>query len=548
VVQWLRDGYGPGVSASGGSADAIVIGAGHNGLVAAIMLADAGWDVVVLEAAGGPGGAVRSSELAAPGYLSDHCSAFYPLAAASPVLRSLSLNDFGLRWRHAPRVLAHVLADGRAAVISRDPAETARSVDAFAPGDGDAWRRAYAAWVRWRTPLLRVLFTPFPPLGAGLTVAWRARTAGVLRLARHILTPVRQLASEMFAGEGAALLLAGCALHTDLSLDEVGSGAYGWLMAMLAQDVGFPVPAGGAQSLTDALVARLAHAGGRIVTGTPAERIEVRHGRAVGVRAGGKTWHAHRAVVADVPAPALFLDLVGARHLPALLVDDLEHFRWDGSTVKIDWALSAPIPWDSPEVAEAGTIHLGGDLADLTRYAAELASGAIPERPFMLAGQMTTADSLRSPAGTETVWAYTHLPHRRDWHPDQIVEHAERMQDVFEGYAPGFGSHVIGRHVTGPAGFERDNPSLIGGAVAGGTAAAYQQLFWRPVPGLGRADTPVANLYAASASQHPGGGVHGAPGANAARAALSAHRSLTGPLYRAAVGLAHRAVYKVHND
>lgn len=527
------------------SADAVVVGAGHNGLVAANMLADAGWDVVVLEAGDDPGGAVRSSELTAPGYLSDHCSAFYPLAYASPVLRKLRLDRHGLRWRHAPLVLAHLLDDGRAAVLSRDVDITAASVASFAAADADRWREAYAFWQRVRTPLLRTLFTPFPPVRAGLSMVRRTRTAGALRLARRSLVPVRQLAAELFAGEGAALLLAGCAMHTDLGPDEAGSGAYGWLMAMLGQEFGFPVPEGGAQRLTDALVTRLSERGGKVLCGTPVDRIEVRHGRAVAVvSAAGERWSAGKAVIADVPAPVLFLDLVGAEHLPPRLVDDLTNFRWDGSTVKIDWALRGPVPWINPAVAGAGTLHLGADIDGLARNGAALANGERPANPFLLVGQMTTADPQRSPAGTESLWAYTHLPHRRDWHRDEVADHAERMQAVMEKHAPGFGSLVVARHVAGPAELESENPSLVGGAVGAGTAAAYQQLFLRPVPGLGRADTPIARLYAASASQHPGGGVHGAPGANAARAALAADRFMTGPLYRAALRGANRVVYR----
>jgi phytoene dehydrogenase-like protein len=527
------------------TADAVVVGAGHNGLVAAIMLADAGWDVVVLEAADAPGGAVRSSETAAPGYLSDHCSAFFPLAFVSPVLRRLELDHYGLRWRHAPQVLAHLLDDGRAALLSRDVDTTAESLASFAAADADRWRRAYAYWLRARAPFLRSLFTPFPPVRAGMSILRRMRTAGVLRLARSALVPVRQLAAELFSGEGAALLLAGCAMHTDLAPDEAGSGAYGWLLAMLGQEVGFPVPEGGAQKLTDALVARLARSGGRLVCGARVDRIHVRHGRAVGVRSlGNDKWMARRAVIADVPAPVLFLDLVGAELLPPRLVEDLAHFRWDGSTVKVDWAMRGPVPWINPSVAQAGTIHLGADVDGLARYAADMAGGRMPTDPFILVGQMTTADPRRSPPGTQSLWAYTHLPHRRDWHRDEVLEHAQRMEEVLERHAPGFGALTVGRHVTGPAGLEADDPSLVGGAISGGTAAVYQQLFLRPGPGLGRADTPISGLYAAGSSQHPGGGVHGAPGANAAHAALAAERKITGPVYRAAIRGAHRIIYR----
>jgi phytoene dehydrogenase-like protein len=525
--------------------DAVVIGAGHNGLVAANLLADAGWDVVVLEATGTPGGSVRSAQVTSPGYLSDLCSAFYPLAAAdrSP-LSALELDRYGLSWRHAPEVLAHLLPDGRAAVLHRDPRRTAESVADFSPGDGERWLTAYTQWRKLSAGLLAGVFTPFPPVAAGARLLRRLGPAGALRLARQFLLPARVLGGELFVGEGAALLLAGCALHTDLSPDEAGSGAYGWLLAMVGQEYGFPVAAGGAQRITDALVARLRERGGRIEYGVRTDRVLTARGRAMGVvSAGGRYWRASRAVLADVPAPALYLDLVGAERLPPGLVADLAHFRWDGATVKVDWALNAPMPWKNPAAAGAGTLHLGVDLNGLTRYAASLACDELPPEPFLLIGQMTTADPSRSPTGTESLWGYTHLPRRPHWAADEIMTHVARMEAVLEQYAPGFGRLVVGRHVAGPAELAAENPSLVGGAIGGGTSAPYQQLFFRPVPGLGRADTPVDRLYLASASAHPGGGVHGAPGANAARAALARDRAGIGGLYAAVVAGANRALY-----
>ncbi len=359
------------------------------------------------------------------------------------------------------------------------------------------------------------------------------------------MLPVRKLGAELFEGEGGPVLLAGCALHTDLSPEEAGSGVYGWLLAMLGQQVGWPVPVGGAQRITDALVARLVERGGRIEYSARVERVLTARGRAMGVRtAGGTDWRARRAVLADVPAPALFLDLVGAAALPPRMVEDLAHFKWDGSTLKVDWALSAPVPWKNRELAGAGTVHLGADMDGLTTYAAELARGELPRDPFLLVGQMSVADPSHSPPGTESLWSYTHLPFRRDWRAEDVAGHVERMEEVLEAAAPGFRASVVGRHVAGPADLEAAQPSLVGGALGGGTAAAYQQLFLRPIPGLGRADTPVDRLYLASASAHPGGGVHGAPGANAARAALARDRAVTGAVYARTIAAAHRAVYR----
>ncbi|MEE6261992.1 phytoene desaturase family protein [Plantactinospora sonchi] len=532
------------MTGAGESADAVVVGAGHNGLVAANLLADAGWDVLVLEATAGAGGAVRSAEVTAPGYLSDLYSAFYPLGFASPVLRGLGLDRHGLAWRHAPDVLAHLFPDDRAVVLNRDPEVTAASLERFGAGDGQRWLSAYAEWRGLSGPLLDALFTPFPPVRTGLALVRRLRTAGALRLARRLVLPVRRLGAELFTGAGGPALLAGCALHTDLSPDEAGSGVYGWLLAMLGQQVGWPVPVGGAQRITDALVARLLDQGGRIHYRAPVDRILVARGRAMGARtADGALWRARRAVLADVPAPSLLLDLVGATHLPPRLVEDLAHFRWDGSTVKVDWALSGPVPWRNRDVVGAGTVHLGPDLDGLSRYAAALHRDELPDEPFVLAGQLTAADPSRSPAGTESLWAYTHLPFRRQWSAGEVDERVEAIEAVLERAAPGFGTLVRGRHVAGPADLAAGDPNLVGGAVGGGTSAAYQQLFLRPVPGLGRADTPVDRLFLAGASAHPGGGVHGAPGANAARAALARDRAVTGRMYAAAVAAAQRAIY-----
>jgi phytoene dehydrogenase-like protein len=360
-----------------------------------------------------------------------------------------------------------------------------------------------------------------------------------------MLLSARALGDERFAGEGAKLLLTGLALHTDLAPDDAASAAFGWLLAMLAQEYGYPVPVGGAQRITDALVRRLRSRGGRLVCESPVARVLVAGGRALGVAgADGRLWRARRAVLADVAAPTLYRDLVGLDKLPARLRSDLDGFHWDHSTVKVDWALSGPVPWTNPDVSRAGTVHLGGDAAGLARFSAALAAGAVPEQPFLLAGQMTTTDATRSPAGTEVMWAYTHLPRRPKWSADDVEGHARRVEDTVEAHAPGFRDLIVGRHVFGPDEFERHNASLIGGAVNGGTAAAFQQLIFRPVPGLGRADTPIDRLFLAGSGAHPGGGVHGGPGSNAARAALARWRPLLGGAYAATIRAANRVVYR----
>jgi phytoene dehydrogenase-like protein len=513
-------------------ADAVVIGAGPNGLVAANLLADAGWSVAVLEAEPDPGGAVRSGELTLPGFLHDRFSAFYPLGAASPVISGLGLERYGLRWRRSPLALAHPLPDGRCPVVSMDLDETCASLDADAPGDGDAWRRLYGLWERIGGPLLDALMTPFPPVRAGARIATKLGPAGLLRFARFGLLSVQRLAEEEFSGDGPAMLLTGLALHTDLAPDSAASSIFGWLLAGLGQQVGFPVPEGGAGELTAAMVARLEARGGRVVCNTRVSRVLVRDGRAVGVvTADGDEVAAARAVVADVGAPALYGDLVGPEHLPGSTLDDLRRFQYDNSTVKVDWALDGPIPWAAEAARRAGTVHLADGMDHFVAASSDLVMGRIPARPHLVVGQMGVADPTRSPPGTETAWAYTHVPQTTQgdaggnlkgvWDLAEADTFADRIETEIERLAPGFRSLIRGRYVATPPILEASNANLVGGAVNGGSSQLHQQLIFRPIPGLARAETPVRGLYLGSASAHPGGGVHGGCGSNAARAALA---------------------------
>ena len=512
--------------------DAVVIGSGPNGLVAANVLADHGWDVLVLEAAPDPGGAVRTAEVTAPGFRNDLFSAFYPLGAASPPLRSLDLERWGLRWVQAPLAAAHPTAEGPAAVLSTSLSETIASLDGFAPGDGDGWRRLYEVWQRAGDSLVQALLSPFPPVRGGLRLAARMRSPSrLLDFARLGVLSVRRLAAEHFHGEGGALLLTGMALHADITPESAGSGLLGWMMTSLGQDIGFPVPEGGAGELTAALVRRLESKGGHVLCNTRVDGVEVRGGRAVAVRSGDDAFDAARAVVADVSAPRLFTALVPPGAVPASFRARLDRFEHGFGTVKVDWALSSPIPWVDPACRRAGTLHIADSTDDLSDWAVQVISGRLPARPFLIVGQMTTSDPTRSPVGTESAWAYTHVPQlvRSDlgpdgitgrWDADETERYADRVEACIERYAPGFRERIVARHVFTPRSLEQHNANLVGGDVGGGTNQLHQQLVFRPVAGLGRAETPIRGLYLASASAHPGGGVHGACGANAARAAL----------------------------
>ena len=519
--------------------DAVVIGSGPNGLVAANLLADAGWSVLVLEAQPEAGGAVRSDSQVHPGFVHDTFSAFYPLAAASPTIRSLELDRFGLTWCHAPAVLGHPLPDDGWVLVHRDRSLTASLLDARHPGDGEAWLRLCAEWDQVGDELVRALLTPFPPVRPGVRLVSRLRRVGGLAFVRELLSPVTEIGQDRFGGAGPRILLAGNAGHSDIPLDAPGSGLFGLLLSMLAQTVGFPVPRGGAGQLSLALARRLEARGGHIRCGRRVRRVLVAGGRAVGVQTeDGGVERAGRAVLADVVAPTLYRELLDPTDLPARTLRALASFRLDPSTVKVDWALDGPVPWQSVPPFLPGTLHVADSVADMSRSLAQVQAGAVPDRPFLLAGQMTASDATRSPAGTESFWAYTHVPQHavRDagqdaaqdagggvrgvWDAADLERFADRMQARLERLAPGFGSRILARRILGPRELQARDENLLGGAVNGGTAQLHQSLVFRPVPGLGRAETPVRGLYLSSASAHPGGGVHGACGANAARAAL----------------------------
>jgi phytoene dehydrogenase-like protein len=523
--------------------DAVVIGSGPNGLVAANRLADAGWSVLVLEAQHDVGGAVHSAGDVHPGFVHDTFSAFYPLAAASEGIASFHLEDHGLVWEHAPAVLGHPLPDGSWAVLHREREDTAASLEALHPGDGETWLDLCRWWDVLGPHVVKGLLTPLPPVKVLPAALLALRRAGGLGAVQTLLTPASELVRTRFGGEGARMLVCGNAAHSDIPLDAPGSGLMGVLMSMLAQTVGFPVPRGGAGELTQSLARRLRSLGGEIRTSTPAEHVLVRDGRAVGVVTPSGTAYAERAVVAGVTAPQLYgrpddparPALMAPGDVPAKVRDGMRTFTMDPGTVKVDWALSSTIPWTGAPDRAPGTVHVADDTTDLQETLTQVGAGRVPAKPFLLTGQMTSSDPTRSPEGTESFWAYAHVPQdvlddagdegiTGRWDESECERFADRMQARLESRAPGFGDRVLARRVLGPREMEARDANLVGGAINGGTSQLHQQLVFRPVPGGGRAETGVPGLYLASASAHPGGGVHGAAGMNAARAALAHDR------------------------
>jgi phytoene dehydrogenase-like protein len=319
-------------------------------------------------------------------------------------------------------------------------------------------------------------------------------------------------------------LITGNALHADVPAVAPVSGVFGWLLVMLGQDVGFPVPEGGAGMLAESLASRARSAGATIRTGARVERVVVGHGKALGViTADGTAVRARRAVLADVPAPTLLGGLVSRDDLPARVLQAMERFQWDLPTVKVNWALDGPIPWKAAGAAQAGTVHLGSDADGLAFSSAALDLGRPAPHDFLLVGQMATADPTRAPSGCESVWSYSHLP-RGVFDAETASALAKRMDEALEAHAPGFHDRILERWEQLPANMESDDPSLVHGTINGGTAQLHQQLIFRPLPGLARAETPIDRLYLAGSSAHPGGGVHGAAGHIAAQAALNSER------------------------
>jgi len=504
--------------------DAIVIGAGPNGLAAAAYLARAGWEVTVLERADDVGGAVRSQELTEPGFVHDTFSAFNGLLHASPVFRDLRL-DTRVDWRQFEMPVAALTSPEEAGRIFTDRSRTAAGLGE----DGTAWNEFYAWWEKVGRRLFDMLLAPVGAVGPALKVARASGIRGGVATAKMQLTTLEALANERFRTPLARALFASGISHTDLAIDAPGSVPSAMILAMLAQDVGMPVPAGGAQALADAMAAVAMESGARIHTGHAVTRVIVENGRAIGVETeGGAGFHARRAVVADTGPLALFRDLAGEDTVPRRYLDGLRAYRYGSGVFKIDAALDGPIPWKAEGLEKCGVIHVTGGVDAMARTAYEVRRGMLPAAPMLVVGQQSAVDTTRAPEGKHTLWLECHVPGTPTRDASGLIETSgwddatrdafeERALDRLEAHAPGVRERIIATAIHTPVDLERANPNLVGGDVGGGSNALDQQLIFRPVTGWFRHRTPVKGLYLCSASVHPGGGVHGMCGRNCAQ-------------------------------
>jgi phytoene dehydrogenase-like protein len=466
--------------------DAVVVGGGPNGLAAAITIARAGRSVALLEAEPTVGGGVRSAELTLPGYVHDVCSAIHPLARTSPFFAGLDLERHGLRWIEPRYAIGHPLDDGSVGLVSRDVGETAERLGT------DAGRyRGLMGWLTRAWPALA------PDVLAPFHIPWQPPRA--IRLARFGLLALQPSTwiARRFQGDTARAILAGCAAHSFLRLDQPLSGAFAITMLSTAHAVGWPLAEGGSGRLSAALAAELESHGGTILAG-----------RRVGRMADLPP---HRVALFDV-TPRQLLAIAGDR-LRGRYARRLRGYRYGPGAFKLDLALDGPIPWRNPELAEAGTVHLGGRFEDIAAGERDVKVGDTSERPFVLLAQSTMFDPGRAPAGKHTVWAYCHVPN------GSPVDMTERILSQVERFAPGFRDRIIGSHAMSPADLEAHNANCVGGDIAGGVQD-LGQLFTRPGIRLDPYSTPDPAIFICSASTPPGAGAHGMCGHLAARSAL----------------------------
>jgi phytoene dehydrogenase-like protein len=467
--------------------DAVVVGAGPNGLAAAITLARAGRRVLVREACQTVGGGTRTAELTLPGFRHDICSAVVPLSVASPFFRNLPLRDYGLEFVQPDAPLAHPLDDGTAVIVERSLEATGRTLGE----DAEPYRRLMAPYVKHWQWLLDELLGPFPlPPRHPLLLA---------RFGLDAIWPATWVGRTAFQTERGRAVFAGTAAHSMLPLDAPITSAFGIMLMVPAHAVGWPVVKGGSQRIAEALSAYLASLGGEIVTGQPVERLE--------------ELPSARHILFDL-TPRQIVKLAGDQ-LPAGYRRRLQAYRYGPGVFKMDWAIDGPIPWKAPEAARAGTVHLGGTMAEIAAGERAVSRGEHPERPFVLLAQASLFDATRAPKGCHTVWGYCHVPN------GSHVDMSARIEAQIERFAPGFRDRILARSIKNSAAMEQYNANYIGGDINGGVQD-WRQLFTRPAGLLNPYATPNPRLFICSSSTPPGGGVHGMSGYHAAQAVLRA--------------------------
>jgi phytoene dehydrogenase-like protein len=466
--------------------DAVIVGAGPNGLAAAITLARAGRSVLVLEAKETVGGGSRSAQLTLPGFVHDVCSAIHPMGVGSPFFRSLPLEHFGLQWIEPPASLAHPLDDGTAVLLERSVEATARNLGR----DGAVYRKVMGRlvrdWPRIEDLLLGPLRIPVP-----------FHPVTLARFGMPALLPARTLAGLFFKEERARAIFAGMAAHSMLSLTSVASAAVGLVLGVMAHTVGWPVARGGSQSIADAMTAYLRSLGGEVITGVEVETLD--------------EVPRHRAVLFDL-SPQQVVKIAG-KHLPTGYKKRLGHYHYGPGVFKIDYALDGPVPWRAAECNRAATVHLGGTLEEIVSSERQVSQGKHPKRPFVLTAQQSLFDPTRAPEGKHTLWAYCHVPN------GSTFDMTGRIETQIERFAPGFRDRVLARHVMSPTDLQAYNPNYIGGDINGGIQD-LRQLFTRPLPQAVPYKTANPHIFICSASTPPGGGVHGMCGYFAAKTAL----------------------------
>lgn len=467
--------------------DAVVVGSGPNGLAAAITLAKAGRSVVVLEANDTIGGAARSGELTEPGFIHDLGSAIHPMAMASPFFDSIAadLARHGLNWVLPPAAVAHPLDNGRAGMAWHDFERTVSELG----DDGPAYRKYYERWVDGLDKLVDLVLNPLLRVPPHPILSARFGAAAAL--------PARTTARRTWQTDEAQALFAGHAAHAILPLTNPFTSSFGLLLGTLCHGAGWGFPAGGAQSLVDAMTALLTELGGEIRTG-------------------------HRvASLADIPDAAATIFALAPKQVEAIAGDhfadryrsSLRNFTYGPGAWKVDYALDEPIPWTNPDAAAAGTVHVGGTLEEITTGEAAVAAGRHSDRPFVLVAQHSLFDDRRAPEGKHTAWAYVHVPNGSTENQTAVLERQ------IERFAPGFSDVIRSKHATSPTMLEAGNANLVGGDIGGGSYAGAQ-LFLRPRPQTNPFDTPDDSLFIGSASTTPGAGVHGMSGVGAANRAL----------------------------